>query len=381
MNEPLLLTPGPLTTSKSVKEAMLRDWGSRDGDFIELTRGVCESLVRIAGADPASGAYACVPIQGSGTFAVEATIDTMVPRNGRLLILINGAYGRRVQEICAYINRDCEILECAEDAPTPVDRLAEVLAADASITHVAAFHCETTSGILNPLPKIAQVVTAAGRKLIVDAMSTFGALPINAEALGLSGVIASANKCLEGVPGMGFAVLKTDDLADAKGNATSLSLDLHAQWQNFQNTSQWRFTPPTHVLAALAQAITEHEGEGGIAGRGRRYADNCRILRDGMAAMGFEALLPNDLQAPTIVTYHAPADPNYDFGAFYDALHAKGFAIYPGKIAKTNSFRIGCIGHIDGDDIRRALAAIAEILDEQNIVSRGGVRSNSQFKP
>jgi 2-aminoethylphosphonate-pyruvate transaminase len=371
MNEPLLLTPGPLTTSKTVKEAMLRDWGSRDGDFIELTRGVCEALTRIAGADPASGTYACIPVQGSGTFAVEATIDTMVPRDGRLLVLVNGAYGRRIQEICAYINRDCAVLECAEDAPTPVDQLAEKLAHDASITHVAAFHCETTSGILNPLAKIARAVTGAGRKLIVDAMSTFGAMPIDAEALGLSAVIASANKCLEGVPGMGFAVLKTDDLAAAKGNATSLSLDLHAQWKNFKDTGQWRFTPPTHVLAALAQAISEHEDEGGIAGRGARYADNCRILRDGMAAMGFEALLSDNLQAPTIVTYHAPSDENYDFGAFYDALHAKGFAIYPGKIAKIDSFRIGCIGHINGNDIRRALSAIAEILAEQNILQCG----------
>lgn len=371
MNEPLLLTPGPLTTSKSVKEAMLRDWGSRDGDFIELTRGVCEALTRIAGADPASGAYACVPIQGSGTFAVEAVIDTMVPRGGRLLVLVNGAYGRRIQDICAYINRDCEILECAEDAPTPVDRLAERLAGDASISHVAAFHCETTSGILNPLAEIAEAVTGAGRKLIVDAMSTFGAIPIDAEGLGLTGVIASANKCLEGVPGLGFAVLNAADLAIAAGNATSLSLDLHAQWRYFQDTGQWRFTPPTHVLAALAQAIKEHADEGGIAGRGRRYADNCRILRDGMADMGFKALLSDDLQAPTIVTYHAPVDENYDFGAFYDALHAKGFAIYPGKIAQIDSFRIGCIGHIDGNDIRRALAAIAEIVAEQNITRRG----------
>jgi 2-aminoethylphosphonate-pyruvate transaminase len=371
MDEPLLLTPGPLTTSKTVKQAMLRDWGSRDRDFIELTRVVCDELTRIAGADPKSGRFACVPIQGSGTFAVEAVVDTLVPRNGRLLILVNGAYGRRIQKICAYINRDCEILECAEDEPTPVDRLAGILDGDASISHVAAFHCETTSGILNPLEDIAGVVAGAGRKLIVDAMSTFGAIEIDAERLGLSAVIASANKCLEGVPGMGFAVINADDLAGAAGNATSLSLDLHDQWQNFQETGQWRFTPPTHVLAALAQAIREHDEEGGIAGRGARYADNCRILRDGMAAMGFQPLLTEEVQAPIIVTYHAPMDDNYDFGAFYDALHAKGFAIYPGKITKADSFRIGCIGRIDGDDIRQALAAISETIAEQNIVNRG----------
>ncbi|MDP6644349.1 MAG: 2-aminoethylphosphonate--pyruvate transaminase [Rhodospirillales bacterium] len=371
MNEPLLLTPGPLTTSKTVKEAMLRDWGSRDADFIDLTRGVVEDLIRIAGADPSLGTYACVPIQGSGTFAVEAAIDTLVPRDGRLLVLVNGAYGRRIVDICNYMKRATEILEFAEDEPTRVDGLSEALSNDTSITHVAAIHCETTSGILNPLEDIAEVVRASGRKLIVDAMSTFGAIDIGAEELGLSAVIASSNKCLEGVPGIGFAVIKAEDMAGAAGNATSLSLDLHDQWQNFQKSGQWRFTPPTHVLAALARAIQEFKDEGGIAGRGRRYSDNCRILMDGMAELGFEPLLDEALQAPIIVTYHAPCDENYEFGVFYDALRDKGFAIYPGKITKADSFRIGCIGRIDGDDIRRALAAISETLAEQNIVKRG----------
>ena len=370
-NEPLLLTPGPLTTSRSVKEAMLRDWGSRDGEFIQLTKGVCEALTRIAGADACAGTYTCVPIQGSGTFASEAVIDTMVPRGGRLLVLVNGAYGKRVQEICTYTGRDCVVLEWPEEVPVSPSQVADALAGDSAITHVVAFHCETTSGILNPLNEIADAVRVAGRKLVVDAMSTFGAIEINAEALGLTGVIASSNKCLEGVPGMGFAILNLADLEGAAGNATSLSLDLHDQWRNLQKAGQWRFTPPTHVLAALDQAIKEHAEEGGIKGRGRRYTDNCRILRDGMAELGFEPLLDDDLQAPVIVTYHAPADENYDFGAFYDALHTKGFAIYPGKIAKAASFRIGCIGRIYGDDIRRALGAIAETLDEQNITIRG----------
>jgi 2-aminoethylphosphonate-pyruvate transaminase len=371
MNEPLLLTPGPLTTSKTVKEAMLRDWGSRDADFIKLTRAVVDDLIRIAGADPSLGSHLCVPIQGSGTFAVEAAIDTLVPRDGRLLVLVNGAYGRRILDICNYKKRATEILEFAEDEPTRVDRLSKALSNDTSITHVAAIHCETTSGILNPLEDIAEVVRASGRKLIVDAMSTFGAIDIGAEELGLSAVIASSNKCLEGVPGMGFAVIKAEDMAGAAGNATSLSLDLHDQWQNFQKSGQWRFTPPTHVLAALARAIQEFKDEGGIAGRGRRYSDNCRILMDGMADLGFEPLLDEALQAPIIVTYHAPCDENYEFGVFYDALRDKGFAIYPGKITKADSFRIGCIGRIDGDDIRRALAAISETLAEQNIVKRG----------
>ena len=350
---------------------MLRDWGSRDGDFIQLTKGVCQALTRIAGADVGTGTYTCVPIQGSGTFAAEAVIDTMVPRGGRLLVLVNGAYGKRAQEICTYTGRDCVVLEWPEGVPVSPSQVADALAGNSAITHVVAFHCETTSGILNPLKEIADVVRAAGRKLIVDAMSTFGAIEINAEVLGLTGVIASSNKCLEGVPGMGFAVLNMADLEGAAGNATSLSLDLYDQWRNFQETGQWRFTPPTHVLAALDQAIKEHAEEGGTEGRGQRYTDNCRILKNGMAELGFEPLLAEDLQAPVIVTFHAPADKNYDFGAFYDALHTKGFVIYPGKIAKADSFRIGCIGRIYGGDIRRALAAIAETLDEQNITIRG----------
>ena len=368
-NPYLLLTPGPLSTTRSVKEVMLRDWCTWDDDY---NQGVVQVIRRtLVGLATRAKGYTSVLMQGSGTFAVEALVGTAIARDDKLLVLANGAYGRRVARIAQVLAIDHAVIDSGERDPLDPDQVDKALAEDPAITHVAMVHGETSTGMLNPIATVGDVVRRRGRIFIVDAMSTFGAIPIDAEALGLSAVIASANKCLEGVPGMGFAVIDSNDLAAAGGNATSLSLDLHDQWQNFEKTGQWRFTPPTHVLAALAQAIQEHGEEGGIAGRGHRYADNCRILRDGMEEMGFVPLLSDDLQAPVIVTYHAPSDENYDFGAFYDGLHAKGFAIYPGKITKIDSFRIGCIGRIDGDDIRRALAAISETLAEQNIVKRG----------
>ncbi len=371
MNVPLLLTPGPLTTSGSVKRAMLRDWGSRDQGFIALTARVRAALVRIAGADPEEGVYSCVPIQGSGTFAVEATIDTLVPRGAAVLVLANGAYGERIAKIAERLQRTCTIYRTEEtEPPSPAD-IDKLLQDDPALSHIVMVHCETTAGILNPLAEIAEVVLRHGRALIVDAMSSFGALPIDVTRLGLTAVIASSNKCLEGVPGMGFVIARTDALRAAEGNAVSLSLDLAEQWQYMEKTGQWRFTPPTHVLAAFDQAVTEFEEEGGVEGRGRRYAENCRVLVNGMTALGFEPLLSHNLQAPIIVTFRTPADPNYEFERFYNALRARGYAIYPGKLTKADSFRIGCIGRIYPKDLEGAIAAVKSVVEEMGIKRLG----------
>ena len=371
MADPILLTPGPLTTSESVKRAMLRDLGSRDTGFIALTARVRSALVKIAGAAPQDG-YACVPIQGSGTFAVEATIDSLVPRGAGLLVLVNGAYGERIANIAERLGRPFQIYRTEEhEPPTPAD-VRKLLMADPKLSHVVMVHCETTAGILNPLAEIAEVTRSEGRALLVDAMSSFGAIPINAVSLGLTCVIASSNKCLEGVPGMGFVIAQVDALKAAAGNASSLSLDLADQWQYMEKTGQWRFTPPTHVLSALDQAITEFEEEGGVAGRGRRYAENCKVLLDGMTKLGFEPMLTHNLQAPIIVTFRTPADLNYDFKKFYDALRVRGYAIYPGKLTKADSFRIGCIGRIFPKDLQGAIRAVSEVIDEMGITQRGG---------
>ena len=362
--DPWLLTPGPLTTSPAVKEAMLRDLGSRDRDFIEINRRIRERLVAIAGGD---GSHVCVPLQGSGTFAVEAMLGNFVPPDGKVLIMMNGAYGQRMAKICKYNRRVMRILETAEDRPNDPKALDLALAEDREITHVAAVHCETTSGILNPIEAIAEVTRQHGRGLLIDAMSAFGALPVDARRIPFDALVASSNKCLEGAPGLGFCIARRRALEASEDNSPSLSLDLYDQWQAMEKTGQWRFTPPTHVVLAFDQALEEFEAEGGVQGRGARYRENCRILVEGMRALGFETLLPDSLQAPIIVTFGMPVDPRFDFEAFYEALRQRGYVIYPGKLTIAPSFRIGCIGRLGPAEIHGALAAVEATLDELGV--------------
>ena len=371
--DPFLLTPGPLTTSLTVKQAMLRDYGSRDKGFIELNRRVLARLAALVGGRDDSGDrgdHVAVPLQGSGTFVVEAMLGCFVPPDGKLLICVNGAYGRRMATICEYTGRQYAVQECAEDTPTDLDLLAQTLSADAAITHVAAVYCETTSGILNPLAQIAEVVAAHKRGLLIDAMSAFGALPLDSREAPFDALVASSNKCLEGAPGIGYCIAPEAALAATEGNSPSLSLDLHDQWRALQKNGQWRFTPPTHVLLAFAQALDEFEREGGVEGRGKRYRRNCDALVAGMRAMGFETLLPDHLQAPIIVTFRMPKNPAFRFDAFYDALREQGYVIYPGKLTVADSFRIGCIGRIGEREIAGALAAIRNTLDTFGIGAR-----------
>ncbi|MCK5275432.1 MAG: 2-aminoethylphosphonate--pyruvate transaminase [Alphaproteobacteria bacterium] len=363
-NDEFLLTPGPLTTSFTVKQAMLRDWGSRDKKFIALNARIRDKLVQIAGG---GSDYTCVPVQGSGTFAIEATLGTLLPRDGRLLVLVNGAYGERMMKIAKYMGRSAIALSCAEDRTPDLTSLETLLAEDAAITHVAAVHCETTSGILNPIREIADIVAKHGRGLIIDAMSAFGAIPLDVGEVTCDAVVASSNKCLEGVPGMGYAIIRRSVLEGCEGNAHSLALDLYDQWRGFEANAQWRFTPPTHVLAAFDQAVAEFEEEGGVAARNGRYSENRRTLVAGMREMGFETLLPDELQAPIIVTFHMPADPKFDFAAFYDELAARGYVIYPGKLTVAPTFRIGCIGQLQKQDMEDALAVIRETVDEMGV--------------
>ena len=362
--EPYLLTPGPLTTSRATKEAMLRDWGSRDTEFIAMNARVRDRLVELVGG---VGTHVTVPMQGSGTFAVEAMLGTFVPRNGKVLILVNGAYGKRMARICDIIGRKFAVYETAEDTPPEPDRVAKALAADEGVTHVAIVHCETTSGILNPLEEIAALVARAGKRLLIDAMSAFGAIALDSRKTAFDAVAASSNKCIEGVPGLGFVICRKAALEETKGNAHSLALDLHDQWANMEKTKQYRFTPPTHVIAAFDRALAEHTAEGGVAGRGARYRNNCRILVEGMRAMGFKTLLSDALQAPIIVTFHTPADPKFVFEVFYDRLREKGYVIYPGKLTVADSFRIGCIGHLGETEMNGALEAIRRTLAEMGV--------------
>lgn len=357
--DPFLLTPGPLTTSRSVKAAMLHDWGSRDANFIAINKAVLAQLCKIAngGED-----YVTVPVQGSGTFAVEAMLTSLVPPKGKVLVLVNGAYGLRAKRILDIAGRKTVVHQTAEDAPPDLKKVEAILKRTPSITHVFAVHCETTSGILNPVEEIGALAAQYGKGYLIDSMSAFGAVPLDARAVRADAITASSNKCIEGVPGLGFVICRRAALEASQGNATTLVLDLHDQWSNFEKTGQYRFTPPTHVIVALHQALQEFTAEGGVPGRGGRYRNNCRILLDGMAALGFKPLLAAELQAPIIVTFHMLDDPRFDFQRFYDGLKERGFVIYPGKLTVADSFRMGCIGRLGEREMHGALDAVRELL-------------------
>lgn len=358
---PILLTPGPLTTSLQTRQAMLTDWGSWDKAFNQLTASVCADITAIArGQDT----HVCVPLQGSGTFAVEAALATLVPRHGKVLVPDNGAYCQRIVRILNYLGRAVVTLSHREDEPASPSRIDAALSADSSITHVAQVHCETGTGILNPLDEIARVVACHKRGLIVDAMSSFGAIPIDLTSTPVDALIAASGKCLEGVPGMGFVIARKDLIEAAAGQAHSLALDLHDQWAYMRKTGQWRFTPPTHVVAALRAAIDQFHAEGGVVARGARYRENCAVLVKGMRALGLRTFLPDDVQAPIIVTFRAPDHPGYHFPTLYQRVRDKGFILYPGKLTEVETFRVGCIGAINAQDMSRALAAIATSLQE-----------------
>jgi 2-aminoethylphosphonate-pyruvate transaminase len=343
---------------------MLTDWGSWDSAFNALTASVCRDLVNIVGGGET---HVCVPLQGSGTFAVEAALGTLVPKRGKVLVPDNGAYCQRIVRILGYLGREAVVLPHREDEPADPARIDAALAADPAITHVAQVHCETGTGILNPLPEIAAVVGQRGRGLIVDAMSSYAALPIDVKSIAFDALIAASGKCLEGVPGMGFIIARRTALATASGNCHSLAMDLHDQWIYMQKTGQWRYTPPTHVVAALRCALDQYLQAGGQVSRLARYADNCATLVGGMRAMGLRTFLADAIQAPIIVTFHAPSDPAYDFAEFYRRVKEKGFILYPGKLTAIDTFRVGCIGAIDHHIIQRAVAAIGDSLQEMGV--------------
>jgi len=359
-----LLTPGPLTTSMSTKEAMLHDWGSRDQKFIDLNYSIRESLVKlIEGEDK----YQCVPMQGSGTFAVESMVSSLTTKDAKILILINGAYGQRMKKMCSYLNRNCINYEVAEHETHDINEIEKIIDSHKDLTHVFAVYCETTAGILNPIQAIADLIERKKISLFIDAMSAFGALPLSCKKITFDAVAASSNKCLEGVPGVGFILVKNNVIKNAKGNSHSLSLDLYDQWQAMEKNKQWRFTPPTHVLAAFHQAIQEHKKEGGTEGRLKRYSNNCKIICEEMKEMGFKQLLSDDLQAPIIITFMQPDNESFNFEQFYEALSKKNFLIYPGKLTVAETFRIGCIGNLNEKDMRDAIQAVKEVMQELQI--------------
>ena len=364
--DPRLLTPGPLTTTKTTKEAMLHDWGSRDQKFVQINKNIRERLLKIAGV---ADTHECIPMQGSGTFVVEATLGTLLPRDGKTLIVINGAYGTRMTHMLDKMGRNYITYETAENEPPNHDDVDKLLADDETIDFVTIVHCETTAGILNPIESVAQAVAKHKRSLIIDAMSAFGAINLDPVQTPYDAVVFSANKCFEGVPGLGFTIIRRETLERSADNAHSLSLDLHDQWKVLESGGQYRFTPPVQVICAFEKALDQFDAEGGVAGRNKRYSNNCRTLIEGLRDMGFQTLLSDNLQAPIIVSVHMPADPNFVFKTFYDEMEKKGFVLYPGKLTIADTFRIGCIGALDENDMKDAIQAIKQTLKEMNVTS------------
>ncbi|MFY8297196.1 2-aminoethylphosphonate--pyruvate transaminase [Pseudoalteromonas sp. SS15] len=358
-NNYLLLTPGPLSTSKTVKEAMLQDWCTWDDDYnIGIVEKIRTQLCSLAGS---TELLTATLMQGSGTASVEAALGTFISKKDTLLVINNGAYGARIKQISDYLNLNVISLDFAETHYPDVGQIEQTLKDNPHISHVAMVHCETTTGMLNPLEAVAELVNHYNKTFILDAMSSFGGIPIDMIKLGVDVLISSSNKCIQGVPGFGFVICKHALISQCKGNAHSLSLDLYDQWQTMeQNNGKWRFTSPTHVVRAFSQALIELEQEGGIDARYSRYKSNQSLLISGMRDLGFETLLPDPLHSPIITSFYSPNEPEYDFKQFYEKLKSLGFVIYPGKVSDADCFRIGNIGEVYQKDIEGLLYAVNE---------------------
>nr|WP_275078002.1 2-aminoethylphosphonate--pyruvate transaminase [Lentilactobacillus parabuchneri] len=354
---PILLTPGPLTTSPVVKKQMSVDHGTWDDEYKADTQAVRQALLKLANVSSAN--YTAVLMQGSGTFAVESTIGTAVPKQSAvLMIAINGAYGQRMAQIADYLDIKHVDLNFREDEITDWHQIERALDAHPEVTYFAIVHCETTTGILNPIETIIPKVHAKGITTIVDAMSSFGGVPIDVEKSEIDYLISSSNKCIQGVPGFGLVIARKAVIDETAGNARSLALDLYDQYKCFEdNDGKWRFTSPTHVVYAFLQALRELDAEGGVSGRNARYAQNEKMLRAGMIEIGYQPVIDGAVQSPIITSFKYPTA-DFDFRGLYEYLKQNGFIIYPGKVSNIDSFRIGNIGEVYSGDIEELLTLI-----------------------
>ena len=365
-SDKILFTPGPLTTSQTVKLAMLRDLGSRDAEFIEIVKQIRRSLLKLAGVDDKE--YEAIIMQGSGTFSVEAVLSSVTPPYGKWLVINNGAYCQRIIRIAEILKIPVVSLDYPENVQPNLQDIDLTLSNDPSITHVASVHCETTSGIINPIKEIGSIVKKHNKKYFVDAMSSFGAVPINLAEFGIDYLVSSANKCIEGVPGFAFVLINRNALMEIEGYARSLSLDLFDQWKELEASGQFRFTPPIQVLLAFNQALIELENEGGVSARAKRYRKNHDLLIDGMRKLGFKEYVKPEYQSYIITSFLYLDHPNFDFSRFYNMLSQRGYIVYSGKIAGVDCFRIGHIGRIFESDVKNLLSAIKEALIEMGII-------------
>ncbi|XP_058965342.2 2-aminoethylphosphonate--pyruvate transaminase-like [Pocillopora verrucosa] len=363
-----LFTPGPLGVSFETKRAMLRDLGSRDTEFIRVVKTIRSRLLEIAGVSPE--VFTTVLLQGSGTYAVEAVLTTTTPREGGKVFIIEcGSYGKRMMKICEVAGIETVVLHGAEDSKVDLKKVEEILKSDKSITNVAMVHCETSTGVIHPVAEVGKLVKAHApdASFFVDAMSSFGAVPLNLDLANIDFMVSSANKCIEGVPGFSFVIGHIESLKKCKGWARSLSLDIVDQYEGLNQNGQFRFTPATHAMLAFRRALSEFKAEGGVDGRANRYMENCNLLQDGMRKMGFKKFLDDTHEGYIITSYYNPKHPNYNFEDFYNRLNSKDQVIYPGKVSTADCFRIGNIGKLYPADMQHLLKCIEEVLGEMGI--------------
>ena len=358
-----LLTPGPLTTTETIKQEMLTDHCTWDNEYKEITQNIRKELLKLAHVSEET--YTTVLMQGSGTFGVESVLTSAVGKNGKLLIAANGAYGERMEEIAKHAGLSYKILNFNYNETPDAEHIAQEIKNDPAITHVSMVHCETTSGILNDIASVAEKVKALGKVFIVDAMSSFGGVDIEVEKLGIDFIISSANKCIQGVPGFSFIICKKNELKKCKGQAVSLSLDLYDQWNGMDKDGKWRFTSPTHVVLAFSKALEELNKEGGITARNQRYTQNNQLLIQKMNEMGFRSYIDSVHQSPIITTFFYPDKADFSFEDMYLFIKEHGYAIYPGKLTDANVFRIGNIGEIYKEDIEKLCKIFKMYLEKQ----------------
>lgn len=357
-----LLTPGPLTTAVETREAMLFDKSPNSPEMVEMVKGIRQYLVSLTGGE---GKYECIPLQGSATYGIEAAFLTLVDKaTSKVLVVENGFYGVRLREVIEALGHNVVGLECPVIPPVSSADIRTALDEDPAITHLALCHCDTGTGVLNPLEGIADLCKERGIKLMIDAIASFGGFDIGAEALDFEAVMVSPNKCLEGVPGVAFVICKHRSLVEGEGRAPSSVLDLYAQWAFMEEKGWFRTTPPTHVLLAMANAVERHKAEGGIEARNARYQRNWQRLVDGLRQHGFATFLPDEYASPIIATFHDPDDPNYTFPAFYAAMEKRGFVIFPGRLTSAHTFRVGTMGDLTEGDMSLIIQAVLDSMAE-----------------
>ncbi|RZT42176.1 2-aminoethylphosphonate aminotransferase [Cupriavidus agavae] len=352
----LLLNPGPVTLSERVRQSLLQtDLCHRESEFFDLQDEARERLLGVYGLAPAQ--WSAVLMTGSGTAALESMIAGLVPAQGKLLIVQNGVYGERIAQIAAQYGIGHAVVRHEWMEAPDLARLDAALGADPAITHVAVIHHETTTGRLNDIAGIDALCQQHGKRLLVDAVSSFGAEAIDFGG-NIDAVAATANKCLHGVPGAAFVIARRDALANAASRTYYLDIARLAKLQDQRNTP---FTPSVHAYYALVEALREHAEEGGWQGRHQRYAALAEEVRSGLAALGIEALWPAAQSSVVLRAYKLPAGVSYE--QLHDGLKARGFVIYAGQGGLSSQlFRISTMGALHAADMHRLVAGFRELL-------------------